>query len=97
MPVSKEESKKAKELIMGYELLCNYSRMIAMLPIDQWIDDLEHVETVAPFIDPTLYLEYLYSDKGKVLKKILHAALNLKRVVEEVQPTVRKELEKKDG
>jgi hypothetical protein len=95
MPVTKSDKQKLQELIYGYELVCNYSRMIAMLPIDKWIEQLEHAESLGPILDPTLYLEYLYSDKGKVLKKILHAALELKRVVEEAQPLVRKELEKR--
>lgn len=95
MPVPKEESKKVRELIAGYDLVCNYARCIAMLPIDKWVEDLEHAEDLGPILDPTLYLEYLYSEKGEVLKKILHAALELKRVVEEVQPIIRKELKKK--
>lgn len=94
MPVPKDENEKVKLLIAGYELVLNYSRMIAMFPIDEWLQGLEHAETVTPIIDPTLYREYIYSKKGEILKKVLRSALELKRTIEEIQPDVRKEMEK---
>jgi len=92
MPVPKEENEKLQKLVAGYELLCNYSRMIALLPIDEWLEELEHAETVSAILDPTLYRDYIYSDKAKVLKKIMQAALELKRAVEEAQPVVLREM-----
>jgi hypothetical protein len=87
-------SEKVRELVVGYELVCQYAKCIAIRPIDKWLEDLEYAENVAPIIDPTLYHQYLYSEKGKILKKILVAALELKRVVEAIQPAIVKEMEK---
>lgn len=71
-----------------YELLLQWSALIAMLPIDQWLEDLEHAESIAPVLDPTLYRDYIYSAKPEVLKKVMHAALSLKRTVEEAQQDI---------
>lgn len=80
-----EEAKKV--LIEGFDFVCNQARLISMMPIEDWLDALEKSEAIAPFVDPTFYREYIYS-KNEVLKKILRAALELKRVVQEVQPDV---------
>lgn len=73
-----------------YELLLQWSALIAMLPIDEWLGDLEHAESVAPVLDPTMYRDYIYSKKPEVLKKIMRAALELKRTVEEQQAEITK-------
>lgn len=94
------DSEKIATLQLGWDLMMNYARAIAHLPIDEWLDALNKAEDVAPFIDPTLYRDYIYSHKGDVLKKIMRAALELKRTVEEVQPQLREmmeELNERDG
>ncbi|CAN5389654.1 hypothetical protein BH09PLA1_BH09PLA1_26040 [soil metagenome] len=75
----------------GFELLCNWSRMIAMLPLEDWQRALDHAETVGPIVDPTLMREYLYSDKPAVIKSLLDAAIPLKRAVLKAQPVVLRE------
>lgn len=83
-----------RTLTEGWDLLMNYSRLIALLPIDDWLEALEKAETVAPFVDPTMYRSYLYSGKSDVIKKIMRSALELKRTMEEIQPQVREMMQK---
>jgi hypothetical protein len=85
---------KSSPLTDGFNLICSQARLIAMLPIEDWLEALEHAEAIGPFIDPTKYRQYLYSEKPEIIKKILRAALELKRVMEEVQPAARREMEK---
>ena len=73
----------------GFEMLCLWSRMISMLPLEDWLNALNKAETIAPITDPTLYGEYLYSEKAKILKEIMEAAIPLKRVVMKHQPSVK--------
>jgi hypothetical protein len=80
------ENEAAETMRLGFELLCTYARTIALLPLEDWQQALEQAETVAPVIDPTLFREYLYSDKTKILKSILTAAIPLKRAVLAAQP-----------
>ncbi len=72
----------------GFDVLMSQVRIIGMLPVERWLEELEHSESVAPILDPTLYRNYLYSGKGDVIKKILRAALELKRTLEECQSDV---------
>lgn len=76
-------------LTEGFELMLNYSRIIAMLPLEDWRNALSRAETLGPVLDPTLYREYIYSRKPDVLKKILDAAIVLKRAVVSVQDEAR--------
>lgn len=72
----------------GFDLLCNYSRIIAMLPLEDWRTAFNRAETIAPIIDPTLYREYLYSPKPEIIKDIIEAAIVLKRAVMKHQSTL---------
>lgn len=74
------------ELKEGYEKLIKQCRDMAQLPIDAWLADLNHAETMGAIVDPTLYRRYIYSDKPKVLIKLMNAALEVKRAFEEVEP-----------
>lgn len=82
------DQEAANTMMEGFNYVCNLSRLIAMMPIEDWIKALDHSESVGFFIDPTLYKKYIFSKKPEVLKKILWAALELKRTVQEVQPDV---------
>ena len=75
----------------GFEILCLWSRSIAMLPLEDWWNALERAESVGPILDPTLYREYLYSEKAKIIKKLIEAAIPLKSVVLQAQPECLKE------
>lgn len=76
----------------GFEILCMWSRNIAMLPLEDWDKAFERAESVAGIIDPTLFREYLYSDKDKVIREIIRAAIPLKAAVMKAQPIAREEL-----
>lgn len=76
----------------GFNYVCNLSRLIAMMPIEDWLNALNHAETIGPILDPTLFRSYIYSRKPEILKKILRAALELKRTIQEVQPDVLAEI-----
>jgi hypothetical protein len=84
--MTEAEEARIRDLQDQWDMLCQEARLIAMMPIEKWLEDLDHAETVGPFIDPTLMRDYLYSGKGEVLKKVMRAALHLKKAVNEVQP-----------
>jgi hypothetical protein len=75
-------------LHLGFDLLFNYAKLISMLPLEDWLELLERAESTAPILDPTLYREALYSGKLEAIKKVIRAALELKRTVEEVRADV---------
>jgi hypothetical protein len=81
-----------KTITEGFDFVCHQARLIAMMPIEDWLQILEHAESIAPITDPTLYRQYLYSKKPEILKKVLRSALELKRTIEEIQPDVLEEM-----
>lgn len=76
----------------GFELLCSQARIIAMLPLEDWLSALELAETIGPVLDPTLYRDYLYSQKPEILKEIIRAAIPLKKAVLKAQPFIKETL-----
>jgi len=87
--------KKAVELTQeGFEILCLWARNIAMLPLNEWLEALDHAETVGPFLDPTLYRDYIYSEKPKVIRELIEAGITLKAAVLKAQPLALKEIER---
>jgi hypothetical protein len=82
------EEETMATLTEGFEFVCQQARLIAMMPIEDWLRALDRAETLGPVVDPTLYREYIYSKKPEILKKVLLAALALKRVVLEAQPAI---------
>jgi hypothetical protein len=81
-------------LTEGWDLLFNNARLIAMLPIEQWVEGLERAESAAPVLDPTLYRDYIYSGKGEIIISVMRAALTLKNAVLEAQPKLAEMREK---
>jgi hypothetical protein len=73
----------------GIEFLMSQGKMIALLPIEKWLEDLEHADVVGPFIDPTLYREYLRSGRDKMLKSVLLAGISLKAAILQSQADVK--------
>jgi hypothetical protein len=69
------------ELTLQYEMLAQWGALIAELPIEQWISDLEYMDTIGPIIDPTLYRAYIYSGKKEPLLEMLRGALAFKQGV----------------
>jgi hypothetical protein len=78
----------------GFGELLTWARIIAMLPLEEWLNLLNRAESIGPIVDPTLFREYIYSDKPKILKSIIEAAIPLKRAVLAAQPAVVKEIER---
>ena len=81
-----------EEMTLGFETLAAWSRNIALLPLEEWQAALDRAETVVPFLDPTLYRDYLYSEKAAILRRLIAAALPLKRVVVESQAAVQENI-----
>lgn len=84
----------AEDLRDGYELLGQWARMIAMLPLEEWLHALNMVDTIAPILDPTAYREFLHSEKPDIIKSLIRAAIPLKRAVLDAQPACVREMEK---
>ena len=91
---SMSEKEAVETLSEGFNYVCNLSRMIAMMPIEDWLEKLEFGEVGASILDPTLFKQYLHSKKPEILKKILRAALELKRTIQEVQGDVLEEMKR---
>ena len=83
-------------LVEGFDLVCQNARLIAMMPIEDWLGILEKGESIVPFVDPVLYRQYIYSKKPEILKKVLRAALDLKRVIQSIQPDLKLMLEQEE-
>ena len=86
MPTEELSDLEAVDVLQaGYEMLLTWSRNIAMLPLEEWQNQLERAETLGPILDPTLFRKYLYSNKPDILKSILNAAIPLKQAVLKAQ------------
>lgn len=72
----------------GFEILCLWSRNIAMLPLEDWLTTLNRAESIGPIIDPTAYLEYRDDPRSEVFKELLEKAVALKAVVMKAQTTL---------
>lgn len=83
------ELKAQYEMALG--LLFSQCRILATLPLEEMLSQLDRAETVAPFIDPTLMQQYLASPNGPIIKELLRAAIGVKAVVMKHQPTAAKE------
>jgi len=70
-------------------MLCHWSKLIALLPLEEWQEALNRAETIAVIRDPTLFMQYLHSDKPKILKSIIEAAIPLKEAVLKAQTEIR--------
>jgi hypothetical protein len=73
----------------GFEFLCSQCAVIALLPLEDWLAALNRAESVAPVINPTLYRDYEYSNKAQFIKKLIGAAIPVKRLVIEMQGKIR--------
>jgi hypothetical protein len=73
-------------LTQGSEMLCLWSFKIALLPLEKWRRALNQAEKIAVAVGPALYREYCYLENAEAMKKLVEAALVLKKVVLEVGP-----------
>jgi hypothetical protein len=80
-----EDEAKINSLRAQWDLLIQWGALIAMLPLEKWLEDFERAESVAPILDPTLYRDYLFQGTGEDLKAIIRASVPLKRAILEAQ------------
>ena len=71
--------------------------MLALMPIEEWLEALSKAETLGPVLDPTLYRAYLYSGKGEIIKDVLEAALIFKRAIVKAQAKIRPDATRTDS
>lgn len=71
----------------GWNILISQARIIAMLPLEEWLQAFERAETLGPILDPTLYRDYIYDpdEKGELLKELIRSAIPLKREIRKLQ------------
>lgn len=73
----------------GWTAVFQQGAVVALFPIEDWLAALERAENLGPFVDPTLYREYLYSGKGEIIKDVLSAALVFKQAIVKAQRQVK--------
>lgn len=76
------------EFAEGMEFLCGQGAVLAMLPMERWLRELEHAEAVGAILDPTLYRKYLWSGREGMTKDILRAAIEFKHAIQRAQQDV---------
>jgi hypothetical protein len=76
----------------GFETLCLWARNIALLPLEEWDEALEKAESIGYIINPTLYREFIYSKKALFIRRLIKAAIPLKKLILEAQPLAKAEL-----
>lgn len=88
------DSNKVREMQDGWSLLIGQARIIAMLPLERWLEQFEKAETLGPILDPTLYRDYIYDpeERGELLKGLIRAAIPLKREILNIQDRYAKAL-----
>jgi hypothetical protein len=86
-----EKEAAVVELQTLWSMVMNQGALLAMLPIEESLRDLERSETIAPILDPTLFRDYLYSGKGDLIKDVLRAAVQFKAAILKAQEQVRSE------
>ena len=63
--------------------------LLAMFPIEEWLQQLQRAETLAPILDPTLYRDYIYSGRDELIRELLEGALAFKRAVVKAQEKIK--------
>lgn len=86
MTTTAEDALDFKE---GMELLLSQGAIIALMPLEQWLQDLERSDAIGPILDPTLYREYLWSGRERMSKEVLSAAIHFKAAILKAQADVR--------
>lgn len=71
----------------GWSFVFRQGAMLALMPIEDWLEAFDKAESIAPITDPTLYRDY--NGKGEIIKNVLVAALNFKRAILKAQKEVK--------
>lgn len=80
---------QAQALREEWTIIFQQGAMLAMFPIEEWLEQLDRADTIVPILDPTLYRDYIYSGKGEIVKDVLRAALTFKRAIMKAQQQVK--------
>lgn len=64
---------------MDWQLLASQARVIAMLPLEDWLAAIERSHALGPILDPTLWREA--NEKMDEVAEMIRAALPLKHYV----------------
>jgi hypothetical protein len=74
-------------MLDGWDLLFSQAKIIAMLPLEDWLEAFDRAEILGPILDPTLfYRDYIYDkEKGESIKAVIRAAIPLKQKILELQ------------
>lgn len=73
----------------GWDFVFQQGAIIAMFPIEEWLEAFSRAESIGPILDPTLYRDYIYDGKGEIIKSVLHAALTFKQAIVAAQNKVK--------
>lgn len=86
--MTEQEEKDAivKRMQLGWDLLFNQTRVIAMLPLEDWLERMSRADTLGPILDPTLWMKA--HEKMDKIRTIIEAALVLKKAVLKLQSEV---------
>lgn len=88
MVMAKISDNKAIETMQeGWTLLISQAKIIAMLPLEEWLEAFARAETLGPILDPTLYRGYIYDkdNKSELIQDLIRAAIPLKREILKLQ------------
>lgn len=83
-----KDQEAIERLTDQWEMVMQWGAMLALCPIEEWLNDLNHTHTIAPILDPTAYREYIYSGKGEIISSVLEGALVFKKAIIKAQQDV---------
>jgi hypothetical protein len=73
----------------GWAFVFRQGALLAQMPIEEWLAAFARAESIAPIIDPTLFIKYYSKDsKGDIIRGVLKGALTFKRAILKAQATV---------
>lgn len=75
------DARSVEMLKAEWDSVFSQGAILAELPIEKWLDDIERAESIGGIMDPTLYRRYIYSGKGEVIKDVLNGALAFKQAI----------------
>jgi hypothetical protein len=80
-----EEEEAIKSTSDGWSFVFQQGAMLALMPIEEWLEAFDRADAIAPITDPTLYRDYIYSGKGEIIKDVLRGALVFKQAILKAQ------------
>lgn len=69
----------------GWTIVFNQGALLAEMPIEDWLEGFNRADSIVPILDSTLYRRALASDKPRMIRDILAAALVFKNAIKKAQ------------